>query len=64
MPNWKNLYLAMHEAAQIADYFTPGSNYSFIQIAKDSITPLFITDFARETECLARERITKHAAFL
>ncbi len=54
----------MHEAAQIADYFTPGSNYSFIQIAKDSITPLFITDFARETECLARERITKHAAFL
>jgi hypothetical protein len=58
-----SLCLAMYASAQIADYFTPGSNSS-TQIAKDSKTPLLMIAFDNELECFANDLRTKHAAFL
>lgn len=58
-----SLCFDMYANAQIADYFTPGSNY-YTQIANESNTPLFIIAFDNELECFANERNTKHAAFL
>lgn len=53
----------MYANAQIADYFTPGSN-SYTHIANESKTPLLIIAFDKELECFANDLKTKHAAFL
>ena len=58
-----SLCFATYAKAQIADYFTPGSNSS-TQIAKDSKTPLLMIALANELECFANDLSTKHAAFL
>lgn len=56
-------YLAIQANAQMADSFTPGSNY-YTQTASDSKAPLLMIAFDRVEECFANERRTKHAAFL
>jgi hypothetical protein len=56
-------YFARHASAHAADYLTAGSNYS-MQMTRDSRAPELMIDLERAGECLARERRTKHAAFL
>jgi hypothetical protein len=57
------VYLAMQANAHAADYLTPGSNSS-IQTANESTAPELTMAFAKESECLATDLSTKHAAFL
>ena len=47
----------------MADYLTPGSNYS-THMARDSKAPLFIIARDSTGECLASDLNTKQAAFL
>lgn len=53
----------MYANAQIADYFTPVSNY-YTQMANDSRAPLLMIAFDNELECFANDLNTKQAAFL